>query len=152
MILLITTGMGQIRHQKAGKSDNKIAEYNFTTAQQKDSVKINIWGEINNPGVYYLDQPVDLITLISLAQGPTNNTNFSNIKVINNQKDKIKTIDITPYINKGKDIPIPQINHGSTVILSRKTSSKIYQYLSWTTRILSIFSIYFMIRYYYISG
>jgi len=144
--------MGQIRHQKARKSDNKIAEYNFTTTRKKDSVKINIWGEINNPGVYYLEGSVDLITLISLAQGPTKNTNFSNIKIINKQKDIVRTVDIAPYIKKGKDIPIPEIKHGSTVVLSQKTSSKIYQYLSWTTRILSIFSIYFMIRYYYISG
>ena len=144
--------MGQIRNNSEISSDNKLAEYNFTTTREKDSVKINIWGEINNPGVYYLEGSVDLITLISLAQGPTKNTNFSNIKIINKQKDIVRTVDIAPYIKKGKDIPIPEIKHGSTVVLSQKTSSKIYQYLSWTTRILSIFSIYFMIRYYYISG
>ena len=93
-----------------------------------------------------MSQPVDLITLISLAKGPTQRANLKNIKIVNNRADTVKTVNISVYIKKGKDVKIPIVANGSTVIVSRTISSKMYNYLSWVCRILSIFSIYFMIR------
>ncbi|MCF7885401.1 MAG: hypothetical protein K9M80_02810 [Candidatus Marinimicrobia bacterium] len=151
VIVFFTYLSGQSYINNAPGNIKKTAEY-YYTSNEEDTIQINLWGEIKNPGTYYLDQEVDLITLISLAGGPTQNANFSKIKIINNQNDKIKSVNISEYINRGKDSDIPYIKNGSTVIIAQKTSRKIYHYLSWVTRILSIFSVYFMIRYYYISG
>lgn len=129
----------------------KKAEY-FYTGKQSDTIQVNIWGEVKQPGVYFLNREVDLITLISLAQGPTKNADYSKIKIINNDKNKIEKLDITPYLEKGKNIDIPIIPEGSTVIIPQGIGNKIYHYLNWVSRILGVFSIYFMIRYYYISG
>ena len=127
------------------------SEY-FLADSKSDSIQINLWGEVNNPGVYHLSKKVDLITLLSLAHGPTQNANLKNIKIVNDKKNTVKTIDISAFVKKGEDLEIPHVSNGSTVIVSRKLSSKVYRYLSWVSRILGIFSIYFMIRYYYISG
>lgn len=152
-IIIFSNLFGQNKNMIQQDQKRQIkSEYYFTEARQNDTIQVNLWGEVKRPGVYYLSKEVDLITLLSLAEGPTKDANFSKIKIITGNSRKINSVDITPYINKGKNVAIPLVPDNSVVIVPSSTSSKIYHYLSWVSRILGVFSIYFMIRYYYISG
>ena len=71
----------------------------------EDGIKriyVNVWGHVKNPGPYLVYEEIDIITLLSVAGGPLDGADFSEIKIISN--DTLKIINLNDIIeSKQKD-------------------------------------------------
>jgi len=66
----------------------------------EDGIKriyINVWGHVKNPGPYLVYKDVDLITLLSIAGGPLDGANLSKIRLIKQNNNINKIIDINEF-------------------------------------------------------
>ena len=64
-------------------------------------LRINIFGEVQNPGVYYLTGFETLTDLITIAGGETSDSNIENISIIRNESKL--NVDLNLFLN-GKNI------------------------------------------------
>ena len=85
-------------------------DYNIPTGEDyitgEDGIKriyINIWGHVKYPGTYLVYEDIDITTLLSMAGGPLDGADLSNIKVMrkNNTSDNI---DLEKILSSNKDI------------------------------------------------
>tara|TARA_Y100000994_G_scaffold238210_1_gene230536 strand:+ start:306 stop:758 length:453 start_codon:yes stop_codon:yes gene_type:complete len=85
-------------------------DYNIPTGEDyitgEDGIKriyINIWGHVKYPGTYLVYEDIDITTLLSMAGGPLDGADLSNIKVMrkNNTSDNI---DLENILSSNKDI------------------------------------------------
>ncbi|MBJ48753.1 MAG: hypothetical protein CMG59_06275 [Candidatus Marinimicrobia bacterium] len=66
----------------------------------QDGIKriyVNIWGHVKFPGTYLVYKDIDLNTLLSMAGGPLDGADMSNIKIIS-KNNKIDTINFNHLI------------------------------------------------------
>lgn len=130
---------------------------------QKLQIVVHIWGEINRPGQYIVPDGTDVRELISIAGGPTEYSNLSNIKLTREYLDNLKiqqgfnksnerlikkkliTINIKKYLERELSEPIPILQPGDVVKINRNLWSK------WQTmiRVVSQFAIVVQAVYFY---
>lgn len=72
------------------------------------TVRINIYGEVNNPGSYTISALNSGLSAIIAAGGPTNNGSVRNIKLISNGEEK--TIDVYKFLSD----PSKALDYGLT--------------------------------------
>jgi protein involved in polysaccharide export with SLBB domain len=87
--------------------------YNLSKSQMKislthsNSIRINIIGEVNKPGTYYVPSINSVFNILSLSKGFTNLSGIRDIQIIRNGR-VINTFDLYCYLldkeNKNKDI------------------------------------------------
>ena len=56
------------------------SEFTTSNSKQRLLVKVQIWGDVNSPGVYYVPDITSLIELISLAGGPVGSIDDLEVK------------------------------------------------------------------------
>jgi polysaccharide biosynthesis/export protein len=87
-----------------------------------DRLKINtyVWGQVDKPGVYLVPDDTDLLTLLSLAGGPTENAKLSKIRIVRPtaEGDNIIWINLKKYLETGDETMIPIMQPGDAVIVS----------------------------------
>lgn len=112
-----------------------------------DQLKIYtyIWGQVRSPGLYLVPDNTDLLTLISLAGGPTENAKMSRVRIVRqtDEGDKIIWIDLRDYVQTGNQELIPMMKPGDTVVISGSTFyafSKVADFLSKVVIVLSVYN------------
>ena len=93
-------------------------------------LRINILGEVTNPGFYYVTDVDKFTSILALAGGTTNNADLEAITIIRNQKEMeldVKTIIREEYsanefgLRSGDQIYIPRTwwsDRGITILIS----------------------------------
>lgn len=129
--------------------------------EQTLQIVVHIWGEVNRPGRYIVQDGTNVLELISLAGGPTEYSNLSkvkltreifsdtteersNIKIKSVHKEIIK-IDLKKYLEKEVTDPIPVLYPGSVVKISKNNW---FRYQSMI-RIISQIAIVIQAMYFY---
>ena len=135
----------------------------IVSEEKKLQIVVHIWGEINRPGQYIVPDGTNVQELISIAGGPTEYSNLSNIKLtrqISNLlethqsikkaeniiiKKKIIKINLNNYLEKELSESIPILQPGDVVKVNRNIWSK------WQTfiRIMSQLAIIVQGMYFY---
>ena len=146
----------------AQQIESKKDQY-IVSEDQKLQIVVHIWGEINRPGQYIVPDGTDVRELISIAGGPTEYSNLSNIKLTREYLDNLKiqqgfnksnerlikkkliTINIKKYLERELSEPIPILQPGDVVKINRNLWSK------WQTmiRVVSQFAIVVQAVYFY---
>lgn len=131
--------------------------------EQKLQIVVHIWGEVNRPGQYIVQDGTSVLELISFAGGPTEYSKLNNIKLTrdyftsdtlqtNNNlnqkilvKKKLITIDLKKYLEKDVSEPIPILRPGDVVKINRNLWSR------WQTliRVVSQVAIVIQAMYFY---
>jgi len=90
------------------------------TETEQLKIKTYIWGQVRKPGLYIVPDNTDLLTLISLAGGPTEDAKLSKIKIIRptTTGKKIIIVDLKKYMENGDKELIPELKPGDTIIIS----------------------------------
>ena len=86
-------------NKKVIKKDKEVVQ-KLEKKEEKEvekSVKVDIKGEINNPGIYELDESMRVIDVIELAGGLTNNADTSVINLSKKLKDEMVIIIYSKY-------------------------------------------------------
>lgn len=79
--------------------------------------RINIFGEVQNPGVYYLTGFETLTDLISMAGGETSDSDIENISVLRN--DSKLNIDLKSFLNDKNNLSDIGIESGDKIYVPR---------------------------------
>ena len=123
MCLLSTFAIAVTATSTAGFSSLGTASaYSYSgTMNEGDQLRIltYIWGQVQKPGLYIVPDDTDLITLISLAGGPTENAKIKQIRIVRAEKDSTSIIyvDMKKYIETGSGTVIPVLKPGDTIIV-----------------------------------
>jgi polysaccharide export outer membrane protein len=128
---------------------NNASAYTYEgTRSDIEKLKINtyVWGQVEKPGLYLVPDNTDLLTLISLAGGPTPDAKLSKVRIIRPtaEGEKILWINLKEYIETGDEKMIPVMQPGDTVIVSGTVYyavSRAAEFLSKVAITLSIYNL-----------
>jgi len=104
-----------------------------TSLEGRLLMKVNVWGEVNRPGIYEVPDQTDLVSLVSAAGGPTDAAKLSKVKLVRNhfQKKQIFKIDLKKYMEDGNHNDIPKIYPGDTVVIPKSKFSNVAKYMTF---------------------
>jgi polysaccharide export outer membrane protein len=90
------------------------------TETEQLKIKTYIWGQVRKPGLYIVPDNTDLLTLISLAGGPTEDAKLTKVKIVRptTKGKKVILVNLKKYMENGDSKMIPILKPGDTVILS----------------------------------
>lgn len=84
-----------------------------------------IWGRVQKPGLYIVPDDTDLLALLSLAGGPTEDAKLSKIRIvragINGSDQDVIWVNLDEYLDSGDMSKVPVLMPGDTVIVSGTT-------------------------------
>jgi hypothetical protein len=84
-----------------------------------------IWGRVQKPGLYIVPDDTDLLALLSLAGGPTEDAKLSKIRIVRTgtggNDNEVMWINLEKYLDSGDMSKIPVLMPGDTVIVSGTT-------------------------------
>ncbi|MCK4339473.1 MAG: SLBB domain-containing protein [Candidatus Cloacimonetes bacterium] len=107
-----------------------------------------IWGRVRKPGLYIVPDDTDLLALISLAGGPTDDAKLSKIRIVrpglNDEEREVIWINLKKYLNTGDRSNIPVLMPGDTIIVSGTVYYGLNRAASLIATVVSIFNIYFL--------
>jgi hypothetical protein len=91
------------------------SEFLFQSYKNQELISIRLLGAVNKPGLYHVPKNVNLVTLLTLAGGPTKNADIEKIKIGNDSraftgkksiatfKQKDLTLNLNKAITNGND-------------------------------------------------
>lgn len=82
--------------------------------------RVSIFGEVNTPGVYTIGSDTDMLDLILLAGGPTEEADLGRVRLIRRTRGST-AINLDSYVKRGERDKIPQLNPDDLVIVSKRS-------------------------------
>jgi len=115
----------------ADREAGPVSQYHMRLGTE-DELQFNvyIWGQVNKPGLYAVADGTDLISLISLAGGPTADAKLSQVVVVRaaaRTKGSL-TVDLRDYVKSGNHGEIPVLEPGDTVVVPAKFSYSLFRF------------------------
>lgn len=87
---------------------------------QERAKKVKVIGSVQKPGIFTLEDKMNIFELIYLAGGPSEKADLSRVRRLS-QSDEGKTIeeviDVQSYIDKGKMDNMPLVSEGDVIIV-----------------------------------
>jgi polysaccharide export outer membrane protein len=92
------------------------------------SIRIQVWGEVRSPGIYYVTPSTTIVEAISFAGGPTTRSDLSTVKLVRAIKEKqVAYFNVNDYLNAKKKNP-PILESGDLVYVNQSFSSKVWDF------------------------
>jgi protein involved in polysaccharide export with SLBB domain len=92
------------------------------------SNRIQVWGEVKSPGIYYVTSSTNIVEAISFAGGPTSRADLSHVKLVRAIKEKeVSLFNVSNYLS-GKDKNPPILESGDLVYVNQSFSSKVWDF------------------------
>ena len=105
-------------------------------------IKVNVWGEVLKPGIVEVPDNTNLLSLISMAGGPTENAKLSKVKIVRNfSENRTFTVNVKDCVRDGKAEQIPLIKPGDTVIVPRNSFHSVSKYITFFYNLAVIASV-----------
>jgi polysaccharide biosynthesis/export protein len=102
---------------------NNASAYTYSGSmsnEEKLKIYTYIWGQVLRPGLYIVPDDTDLLTLLSLAGGPSENAKLSKVRIIRptSTSQKVILVNLKAYMETGNEALIPILQPGDTVVVS----------------------------------
>ncbi|MCK4420331.1 SLBB domain-containing protein [candidate division WOR-3 bacterium] len=110
------------------------------------SIRIQVWGEVQSPGMYQVPPTTNLVEALSFAGGPTSEGDISMVKLVRVlKKEKIVFYDVNDYMD-GKGSPPPIMDSGDLIFVPRSLSSRIWDFVRFTSIVAGVsWSVYMIV-------
>jgi len=114
-------------------------------------IDVNLWGQVGKPGKYFVPYTTNLISLISIAGGPTDQAKLDEVRIVRySQRDttvieRIARVNITRFIEYGEQSHIPPLVRGDTVIVPGDALSVFQTFVSIASSVSVILNTFFLI-------
>lgn len=119
------------------------------TLQEAEQLKIKtyIWGQVRKPGLYIVPDDTDLLTLLSLANGPTEDAKLSKVRIVRiiEGEETIMWVDLEEYLETGDKELIPVLRPGDTVMVSGTVFYGLARWADFLSNIAIFISMYITI-------
>lgn len=124
------------------KKNRRAAKYILSPGKGVLMMKVKIWGEVRNPGIYEVPSDIDLISLISSAGGPTSSARLSKIKLIRWQvsgdENKVVTVNLKEFIKTGDEKILPRVLPEDTIIVPANFLNLMSRILGYVSTVSSV--------------
>ncbi len=92
------------------------------------SIRIQVWGEVRSPGIYYVTPSTTLVEAISFAGGPSSRSDLSCVKLVRAIKEKeVSFFNVNDYLSAKKKNP-PILESGDLVYVNQSFPSRVYDF------------------------
>ncbi|PID29761.1 MAG: hypothetical protein CSB55_01330 [Candidatus Cloacimonadota bacterium] len=124
----------------------------FYSGSINDTEQLNIpayiWGQVRKPGLHIVPDNTDLLTLISLAGGPTEYAKLNKIRIVRQgiEGDRIIWVDVKKYLETGDKTLIPELKPGDTVIVAGTAFYAFYKMTDFLSKAVIVLSAYVTIK------
>ncbi len=98
---------------------NPLSEYIFGREMQETLMPVYVLGAVTKPGLYHVPVKTDLTTLLSIAGGPTRESDVEDIVVKRQTPEEILHFDYENIVSK-KDLKSPIIESRDTIWIGTK--------------------------------
>lgn len=143
ILYLLILQTSQIPISPSSTSSPAAKYYIYVGETGELQLKVSIWGEIGSPGLYAISEDVDLATLISLAGGPTENANLSNIKIMRSfPSPEVITVNMKHFFKTGDRVGIPFLRPGDMIKVNTTLWNRVYKFTRWVTETSIMVGIY----------
>ncbi len=114
------------------------------TETEQLKIKTYIWGQVRKPGLYIVPDNTDLLTLISLAGGPTEDAKLTKIKIIRptTKGKKVILVNLKKYMENGDKKLVPVLQPGDTVVISGTVYYAVRKGAQFLSNVAIIISVY----------
>lgn len=119
-----------------------LGAFKFLIAQPANKempIKAHVWGEVKNPGSYYLSYTGDILELISSAGGPTTNADLSKVTLIITKEKKRTRVNLNQMIKKGE---IFLLSNGDVVIIPKSKFATFKEAIPFITTLAVFLNLY----------
>jgi len=130
--------------------------YSFSgTMGDEEQLRIQtyIWGQVHSPGMYIVPDDTDLLALLSLAKGPTEDAKLTKIRIVRNNitsgKNEVIYVDVEKYIETGDISLIPTLEPYDTIIVPSTVfygMERVAGFISKFATVLSMYNLYLSIK------
>jgi len=129
-----------------GKTSQSAGYYVYIGEGDELLINVQIWGQVRNPGLYSLPEKSDMVTLVSLAGGPTENADLSRIKVTRKgaKKDSLYILNLKKSLLTGKK-EITILKPGDIVEIMPSNFYNISNFVKFITQLSMVAIIYYQI-------
>lgn len=159
-IFIVTAfSYGQIQLSQSGIAPTlpsaQAASYYYIAKPGDVTIQVNLWGQVQKPGRFEVQSGIDVVQLISLAGGPLQYADLTEVKLLRRNEynpqeaAKQEIINLKKLLEEGSEIPILQ--PGDTIIIEgtawltirdifsgvttvAAVASAVSQVIYWTTR------------------
>lgn len=99
--------------------------------EEELKIKVRVWGEVTVPGLYIVGDGADLLEVISLAGGPTQDADLGDVRIVRalGEESRVIEVDVKEYLERGSREAIILLEPGDTVSVPSQTWPKIFR---WT--------------------
>lgn len=105
----------------SGQDRPPAARYILPGSRNAVRMEVNLWGEVNRPGIYVVPSDMDIVALISSAGGPTTYAKLEYVKVIRGYpqdgEPTVINVDIRNYLKTADVSGLKKLNPGDTVFV-----------------------------------
>tara|TARA_Y100001970_G_scaffold124367_2_gene153998 strand:- start:2129 stop:2620 length:492 start_codon:yes stop_codon:yes gene_type:complete len=109
-------------------------------------IKVNIWGNVDNPGSHLVYDGIDFASLLSIVGGPTEEANLNRVRLYRETPDEngqLKyNIDLNSFIRNGDRSSFIEIKPNDTIIIPRKISALVLKQIGTLNTIFSLIMIF----------
>jgi len=131
---------------------NGAAEFTFQPYPGAALMPVNLWGSIGHGGIYRIPVHTDLYTLLSLAGGPSESAELSEISIQRSDKSgqrHVQLINLESNLKSKTSGPIPTLEPNDVIFIPKKEpliSSNTMLTLTVVSTALTIIVSYFTIK------
>ncbi len=147
LIVFLTVFLTHLYGQtEIGKTSQSAGHYVYIGEGDELLVNVQIWGQVKNPGLYSLPEESNIVTLVSLAGGPTENADLSKIKVTRKgvKKDSLYTVNLKKSLLDGSKERIT-LKPGDIVEIMPSAFYNVSNFVRFITQISMVAVIYYQI-------
>lgn len=158
LIALLLVTLSAVFGQIAGSASypmmptmNNASAYTYSGSmsnEEKLKIYTYIWGQVLRPGLYIVPDDTDLLTLLSLAGGPSENAKLTKVRIIRPTANSTKVIlvNLKAYMETGNEALIPILQPGDTVVVSGTIFYAFTRVTDFLSKIAIALSIYVTIH------
>jgi hypothetical protein len=113
-------------------------------------IDVNLWGEVKVTGKMVVPYTTDIISLISLAGGPTPNAKLDEIRIIRYSQadsatvEKIIRVNIERFVETGEQLSFPSLLRGDTVIVPGGALSALQNFVNVVQLLAAVLNTVFL--------
>ncbi|HAD82564.1 MAG: hypothetical protein A2509_01365 [Candidatus Edwardsbacteria bacterium RIFOXYD12_FULL_50_11] len=119
----------------------------YMDAGQRLLIEVHVWGEVNSPGMYRVPDGSTVLDLMSRAGGPTQYAALSRVRLSSHDGAKRlnQKINIDKYLNSTKQVAIPALKPGDTVMIPRNARFFWKDAIGFVADLAVIANVYYLI-------
>ena len=119
--------------------------YVYPGGEGELQIKVQIWGQVTRPGMYQVPKSMDVVGLISLAGGPNEDADLSNVKIIRmTPVSDVLKINLVAYIRNASAEYLTILEAGDTVIIPENTYHKFSKLIRIVAQLAIVANVYYL--------